>query len=320
MSILEINNLSVEYIRNKKIIPALRGVSFKLEEGETLSVVGESGCGKSTLALAVLGLIFKDEGSIGSGKIIYYGNNLLDLSQKEWQNLRGDEISIVLQDPFTSLNPVLKIKEQLIETIEAHRSGLSFVDKTGLAIDALNEVMLLDHRRILDSYPHQLSGGQRQRIALAMAIINKPRILIADEPTTALDVTIQKEILELLNKLKNELSLTLVLITHNIPMASKNSDRMAVMYAGRIVELGLSRDMLQTPLHPYTQGLMRSIPKLLAASGINYVLPGQPPELSSLPQGCKFWPRCPKVMDICRIEEPEEYTVNNSKTRCYLYK
>jgi oligopeptide/dipeptide ABC transporter ATP-binding protein len=320
MNILNISNLSVEYRRSKKTIYALRNVFLELNKGETLSIVGESGCGKSTLAMAILGLIFKDEGRISSGEILYSGKNILNSGKSEWQNLRGNEISIIFQDPFSSLNPVLKIKEQVIEAIEAHKPGISDKDKYQLAVEALKEVMLMDHERILDSYPHQLSGGQRQRVVIAMAIINKPKILIADEPTTALDVTIQKEILELLKKLKEELSLSVILITHNIPLAAKNSDRLAVMYAGKIVEIGSTKNVLIAPLHPYTQGLFRSIPKLLDPSSANFVLSGQPPDLSNLPAGCKFWPRCSKVMDICKIEEPGEYPVNTSKTRCYLYK
>lgn len=320
MNILNISNLSVEYRRSKKTIHALRDVSVELQKGETLSIVGESGCGKSTLAMAILGLIFKDEGKISEGVIVYSDKNILNSNKNEWQHLRGNEIAIIFQDPFSSLNPVLKIKEQIIETIDAHKPGITVKDKHQMAVEALKEVMLTDYERILDSYPHQLSGGQRQRVVIAMAIINKPKILIADEPTTALDVTIQKEILELLKKLKNELSLSVILITHNIPLAAKNSDRMAVMYAGKIVELGETKSVLNAPLHPYTQGLFKSIPKLLDPSSSNYILSGQPPDLSNLPAGCKFWPRCSKVMAVCKIEEPEEYSVNTSKTRCYLYK
>ena len=192
MNILEINNLYVEYTRNKKTIPAARDISLTLSEGESLSVVGESGSGKSTLALAILGLIFKGEGKITSGDIVYYGKNLLEFDEKQWQDMRGNKISIVFQDPFSSLNPVLKIREQILEIIEAHKPEATSKEKNDMAVEALIEVMLTDHERILGSYPHQLSGGQRQMIALAMAIINKPKILIADEPTTALDVTIQK--------------------------------------------------------------------------------------------------------------------------------
>jgi ABC-type dipeptide/oligopeptide/nickel transport system ATPase component len=258
MNILEINNLSVEYYRNKAVIPALNNVTLAVEKGETLAIVGESGCGKSTLALSIMGLIFPQEGKITSGEIIYDGKNLLSLKAEELRTLRGSEISIVFQDPSSSLNPVLDIREQLIESVEAHNQDLDPPERRALLKFALGEVRLADPERILNSYPHQLSGGQKQRIAMAEAIINRPKILIADEPTTALDVTIQKEILDVLDKLKAELSLTVILITHNIPLAYERSQRIAVMNAGRIVELGLKNDVFHNPRHPYTASLIES--------------------------------------------------------------
>lgn len=320
MSILSIQNLSVQYFRGKKNIPALRNVSLEINEGETIALVGESGCGKSTLALSIMGLIFPDEGKIISGKVIYRGNDLLKYSQPKWQSLRCKEISIVFQDPFSSLNPVLTIKDQICEAISTHQPDLTSSQVIEIAENSINEVMLKDYKRILESYPHQLSGGQRQRISLAIAIANRPKILIADEPTTALDVTIQRDILDLLEKLKNELSLTLILITHNLPLASQRSQRIAVMYAGKIVEIGPRHNIFKESLHPYTQGLIKSVPKLNSPSTLGTYLTGQPPDLTSLPNGCEFWPRCSKVMDKCKSGEPSEHTLNNSNVRCNLYK
>ncbi|MBN1621398.1 MAG: ABC transporter ATP-binding protein [Endomicrobiales bacterium] len=320
MNLLEIKNLSVEYYRNNKIIPAVRDVSLNVFQEETLAIVGESGCGKSTLAQSILGLIFPGEGRITKGEILYNSDNLLEFSEDRWQAIRGKDISIVFQDPFSSLNPVLTIREQIIETVEAHNSYLSKAQKNEIAENSLVEVMLSDQKRILDSYPHQLSGGQRQRAALAMAIVNRPQMLIADEPTTALDVTIQKEILDLLDKLKNDLSLTLILITHNLPLASQRSQRIAVMYAGEVVELGTREQIFKKPFHPYTKGLLQSIPKLNNPVSSHFVLSGQPPDLTDLPVGCKFWPRCPDVMEICKKHEPEEANIEHSNVKCFLYK
>ncbi|MFH1369174.1 MAG: ABC transporter ATP-binding protein [Elusimicrobiota bacterium] len=320
MNILEITNLSVEYYRNHRVIPAVRNVSLSVEQGETLAVVGESGCGKSSLALAVMRLIFPEEGKITSGSVVYNGRNILEMGNDELRGLRGKDISVVFQDPASSLNPVLSVREQLIETVEAHAPGRSREEKEQLLKDALAEVLLSDHSRMLNSYPHQLSGGQKQRIAIAAAIINRPGLLIADEPTTALDVTIQKEILDLLDKLKNELSLTVILITHNIPLAYERCRNIAVMYAGEIVEYGGRDDVFKNPRHPYTAALIKSVPRLERFTGKHFLLPGQPPDPSSLPKGCKFHPRCEKAMDICRTSEPGECTVNNTKVKCFLYK
>ncbi len=288
MNILEIKNLSVEYPRRGHLIRAARGVSLDLVQGETLALVGESGSGKSTVALSLLGLIFENEGKVTQGEVFFKGTDLLRSSLRQWQALRCKDISIVFQDPFSALNPVLTIEEQLVEAVTAHAKGLSAAELRSRAQTALDEVMLHDHSRILASYPHQLSGGQRQRIAIAIAIINRPQLLIADEPTTALDVTIQKEILDLLDTLKKELSLTVLLITHNLPLAWQRSQRIAVMYAGEIVEEGTQVSIFSAPLHPYTKGLINSVPQVRGAQGRGAPLSGQPPDLSRLPQGCAY--------------------------------
>ncbi len=318
MNILEIENLSVEYYRNKETVRALRGVSLSVNEGETLSIVGESGCGKSTLAMSVLGLIFPAQGKITAGEIYFKGKNILDNDKQSWQQLRGKEVSIVFQDPFSSLNPVLTIREQLAEAVWAHNPGVTKSDLAGRVANALDEVVFTDPERILSSYPHQLSGGQRQRVMLAIAIINRPAVLIADEPTTALDVTIQKEIMDLIAKLQKELSLTVILITHNLLLAKQRSDRIAVMYAGEIVELNSKEEIFTNPLHPYTKALMNSVPKLLSKTP-PHALAGQPPELTGTVPGSSFAPRCADVTEKCRASSPREYVLGNAKVRCNLY-
>jgi oligopeptide/dipeptide ABC transporter ATP-binding protein len=268
--------------------------------------------------MSILRLIFPGQGKITSGEILYDGKNILTLDDNELRSLRGDGISIVFQDPFSSLNPVLTIKEQVTEAVSAHFPAMTKTASANNAAVALKEVMFDDVERILSSYPHQLSGGQRQRIALAAAIINRPRLLIADEPTTALDVTIQKEVMDLMDKLKKELSLTLLLITHNFLLAKQRSGRIAVMYAGKIVELNTTENIFTNPLHPYTKALIACVPKLLTSSEPR-ALTGQPPDLLSLCPGCSFYPRCPQAMDICRREAPGEYAVAGAKVRCFLY-
>ncbi|MCX5782215.1 MAG: ABC transporter ATP-binding protein [Elusimicrobia bacterium] len=263
MNILKIKNLSVEYYRNKQVISAVKSVSLEINEGETVSVVGESGSGKSTLAMAIMGLIFPYEGKITSGEIFYKDKNLMNNKQNEWTDIRGKEISIVFQDPFNSLNPVIKVGEQLFESYSIHNPNINKKESRAIINDTLKDVMFDDIERIYNAYPHQLSGGQRQRIALAMAVINKPKILIADEPTTALDVTIQKEILDLIDKLKKEYLLTVIFITHNLAIASERSQRMLVMSNGEIIEDGATKAIFDNPKKPYTKMLIDSVPRLM---------------------------------------------------------
>jgi len=318
---IKINNLSIEYLKNRRPVKAVENISLDILENETIALVGESGCGKSTLALAIIGLVSENGGRI-SGSIMFENTDITALSKKQWQALRGKEISIIFQDPFSSLNPVMTVGNQLDEAIRTHNRGISGQKVKELAVKALYEVML--DERIYDSYPHQLSGGQRQRMLIAMAIANKPKLLIADEPTTALDVTIQKEILDLLDKIKKEHNLTLMLITHNLPLAKERCNRIAVMYAGKIVELASAAEIFKHPRHPYTGALIESIPKMrktpatAAASGKN-MLSGQPPAIDNMPPGCRFHPRCSKVMDICKKKEPGIYDVSGVKVQCWLY-
>jgi len=340
---LEIKNLLVEYYRRKRIIPAVRNVSLTLNEGETLGIVGESGCGKSTLALAILRLIQPNEGKITAGEILFpvTGDrlqvtsnewvDLLKLPDEELQKIRGGKIAMIFQDPFTSLNPVIRIGEQIAETLRVHQQRAmspALARKSGVnseqrvkekAVEILRQVRIPEPERVYNSYPHQLSGGMQQRVMTGMAISSKPKILIADEPTTALDVTTQKEILELLNSLKKELDMSIILITHNFGIIAQYTNRVAVMYAGEIVEEGGTREIFSKPLHPYTSALIRSLPKLKETTNRLSVIPGQVPDLLNLPSGCKFHPRCEKKMDICSKEEPYLTGLNEQKVSCFLY-
>lgn len=319
MNIMEFKDLSVEYFRDRKTVRALRGVSLGVLRGETLAVVGESGCGKTTLALSAMRLIFPEEGRITAGSITCYNDDILAFPQRRLRAYRGRDVSIVFQDPSSALNPVLTIGEQLAETVTAHRPGTDGNTLHDIVEAALNEVKLADTARISASYPHQLSGGQKQRAAIAMAIINRPKVLIADEPTTALDMTVQKEILDMLDGLKKSLALTVLLITHDIPLAKERCGHVAVMYAGEIVEYGAAGNILGNPKHPYTAALIASVPRLGARAAHRCLLHGQPPDMSALPAGCAFRPRCDKAMDICAEKEPDNYDTGTSSARCFLY-
>jgi peptide/nickel transport system ATP-binding protein len=251
MSLLEVRDLAVDYRVGKEIFPAVTGVSFDLKKGETLGFVGESGCGKSTIALALMGLLPKEEGRLTAGEIIYDDKKLANASEKRWRKIRGREIAMIFQDPFSSLNPVMTIREQMLEVASKKK-----------AAELLEHVQLNEPERILGSYPHQLSGGQRQRVMIAMALARHPKILIADEPTTALDVTVQKEIIDLLKKLQRELRMSMIFVTHNIGLIKDVADELAVMYQGQIVELGPTDKVLARPKHDYTRSLLKSIPTI----------------------------------------------------------
>lgn len=263
--LLEIKNLAVDYFRGEKIIPAVRGASVQVAEGESVGLVGESGSGKSTLALAILRLISPHEGRITGGEITFQGQDILSLSERDMRKIRGKDIGIIFQDPFSSLNPVIKIGAQIEEAIQVHAEGkISREDLKKKALAALSSVRLSEPERIYGSYPHQVSGGQRQRAMIAMAIANRPRLLIADEPTTALDVTVQKEILDLLFQLKIELGMALILITHHLGIVSQTTERFYVMQGGKIVENGDTRKILKSPAHPYTQELLKAATAIYA--------------------------------------------------------
>lgn len=311
--ILSIENLSVEYTVGKKIIPAVRNVSLTLNRGVSLAIVGESGCGKSTLGLSILNLLPK-EAKITYGKIIFHSQDILRLDKKELQKIRGGKIGIIFQDPLSSLNPVIKISEQIRETLKIH--SRDFSDKK---IEELLETVQLNNPKIIKNYyPHQLSGGMRQRIMIAAAVATKPEIIIADEPTTALDVTIQKEILELIKKLIKEFNLTVIFITHNFGIISDLCNKISVMYAGEIVEEGGISEIIKNPKHPYTKALLSAIPKTGKYNLERFnTIPGNVPDLACLPDGCKFNPRCPRKIEKCIKEEPQLEQKENRLLRCF---
>ncbi|MFH1282328.1 MAG: ABC transporter ATP-binding protein [bacterium] len=314
-SLLKVNNLSVEYYRKKQIIPAVENVSLELGKGERIGVAGESGCGKSTLAQTILNLIPKNEGKIKQGEVIFEGKDLLKLRRKDIISIRGREISIIFQDPFSALNPVFKIGNQMGEIFTDIKDKNIIKER---CLNLLGKVHLKNPEEILKSYPHQLSGGMRQRVVIAIAIALSPKILIADEPTTALDVTIQKEILDLIDELSNSLKMSLLLVTHNLGVVCERTERIIIMYAGRIVEELRTRELFKQARHPYTKALIQAVPRLTMKDRPD-MIKGLPPDPKDYPKGCKFHPRCPFVLSRCVKEEPELKGNDSEKVRCFLY-
>ena len=309
MSILQVEDLHTSFFTQDGVGRAVDGVSFEVDVGETLAVVGESGCGKSVTALSILRLIQAETGRIVSGAIRFEGRDLTRLSEKQMREIRGHEISMIFQEPMTSLNPVLTIGTQIAENVVRHK-GVSWQAARNRARQMLELVHIADPERRLDEYPHQLSGGMRQRVMIAIALSCDPKVLIADEPTTALDVTIQAQILDLMLELKEKFAAAIVLITHDLGVVAETAQRVVVMYAGRKVEEARVEDLFDEPLHPYTRGLMRAIPRLdLDAENADrrirlQEIPGMVPMLIEPIPGCGFAPRCPFVTDRCRAERP----------------
>jgi len=319
---LLVKNLKVSFAVLKKELIAVRGISYQLNQGEILALVGESGCGKTVSALSILRLIQEPPGKIMSGEILFAGKDLLKLKKKELQNLRGKDIAMIFQDPMTSLNPVLTIGEQIIETLLRHTS-LSRKKAREKSFRLLEQVEIPSPKQKLDQYPHQLSGGMRQRAMIAMALSCSPRILIADEPTTALDVLIQAQILSLLKRIKNDTQMSILLITHDLGVVAEVAERVMVMYAGEIVESGLVDDIFRSPLHPYTLGLMESIPKLETTQ---QKLPklkeisGMMPSLLQVPTGCPFHPRCSAAETRCKTDKPKLKKISQTHSvSCWLH-
>ncbi|MFT7668479.1 MAG: oligopeptide transport system ATP-binding protein [Planctomycetota bacterium] len=303
--VLEVNNLAVRFDTHHGSVRAVDGVSFSLEEGETLALVGESGSGKSVTNLAMMGLIPQPPGVIETGSVMYGGRDLMQLAPRELQRLRGNEISMIFQDPMTSLNPLLSVGQQLTEVLEVHQ-GLARRAARKKCAEALGDVGIPDPESRLDQYPHEMSGGMRQRVMIAMALLCDPRVLIADEPTTALDVTIQAQILELMGDLQKRRGTAIILITHDLGVVAGMSDRVHVMYAGRLVEAAPTNDLFGRPEHPYTIGLLGSVPRLdQHPDEALQSIPGQPPDLAALPPGCAFEPRCFQKTAACTGSVPE---------------
>lgn len=316
MSLLSVENLEVEYRHGPRRVPAVRRVSFSIDEGECLGIAGESGSGKSTLALALLNLL-PDSALLTASRLVFDGRSVLDLSPKGLRSLRGGAIGFVFQDPFSALNPVLTVGDQVDEVLDLHGGG----QNRRRVLDLFARVRLPDPNGMYGAYPHQLSGGQRQRVCLAMAIASNPKLLIADEPTTALDVTVQRDILNLLDDLRRDLKMAAILVTHNVGLLSERSDRLAVMYAGEIVEIGPTATVLSRPAHPYTQGLLKSLPRLSGTDRRLAALPGQPPDPKELPAGCPFRVRCPSAFDRCAAQPPALRPVLDGTVQaaCHLF-
>ncbi|MBH56067.1 MAG: peptide ABC transporter ATP-binding protein [Planctomycetaceae bacterium] len=307
--ILEVKDLEVEFHTDSGVVQAVNRVSFDLYPGETLGIVGESGSGKSVTNLTMLGLTPQPPGKVVGGSVKYDGQELLSLSQKQWQNVRGKKIAMIFQDPMTALNPFLTVEEQLVEVTMLHM-GLSRAEASKHAIELLQKVGIPGAEKRIGDYPHQFSGGMRQRVMIAMAISCQPDILIADEPTTALDVTIQAQILELMKTMQQEFGTAIIFITHDLGVVASICDRVMVMYAGRKVELSTTVNIFKHPRHPYTMGLLSSAPRWDQGEDELQAIDGQPPDLLNLPTGCSFNPRCQFVQDECLQQTPPLITLD----------
>ncbi len=304
--LLEVNNLKTYFFTRAGVVKAVDDVSFTIKPGETLGVVGESGCGKSVTALSVMRLVANPPGKIVGGEINFNGENILEMNSEEMTDLRGSKISMIFQDPMTSLNPVFTVGSQIAETVKRHRKDVSKDQAWKRAIEMLELVRIPDSKRRAKNYPHEFSGGMRQRVMIAIALACNPKLLIADEPTTALDVTIQAQILELMKGLSKEFDTSVMLITHDLGVVAGTAKYVNVMYAGHIVESAPVKQVFETPAHPYTVGLLHSIPRLDDQRGIKLnPIAGQPPDLLNPPVGCPYAPRCPKVQSRCREERPQ---------------
>ena len=303
-TLLEVRDLKTHFFTQEGVVKAVDGVSYTLEEGETLGLVGESGCGKSVSALSIMRLVPDPPGKTVGGEVIFDGQDLLKLPDAEIRRVRGKQIAMVYQEPMTSLNPVLSIERQLTESLELHLS-MSKTEARAEAVRRLQQVGIADPERRLKQYPHQFSGGMLQRVMIAMALSCNPKLIIADEPTTALDVTIQAQILDLMKKLSSEYGVSLLIITHNLGVVARYADRVNIMYAGKIVERGTARDIYRHPSHPYTLGLLNSVPRLdLPRTEKLDPVEGQPPDLMNLPAGCAFRERCRFAIERCAVEIP----------------
>ncbi|MGB7181431.1 MAG: ABC transporter ATP-binding protein [Burkholderiaceae bacterium] len=314
MALLEVDNLQTQFLTSVGTVKAVDGISYDVEEGETVAIVGESGCGKSVGALSIMRLIPWPPGRIIGGAVRFKGRDLVKISEAEMREVRGGEIGMVFQEPMTSLNPVLTIGRQLTETLEQHL-GLTRAQADVRAEELLGLVGMSDAKRRLKQYPHHLSGGMRQRVMIAMALSCEPKLIIADEPTTALDVTIQAQILELMKELTRKLGVALIVITHNLGVVARYADRVNVMYAGKIVERGSAKDIYHRPSHPYTLALLRSVPRMDQARKAKLdPVDGQPPDLTRLDGGCAFRPRCAFRTEQCNQSFPPLIEVDDGHT------
>ncbi|AOT60864.1 MULTISPECIES: ABC transporter ATP-binding protein [Streptomyces] len=318
--LLEVRDLHVEFRTREGTARAVNGVTYAVDAGETLAVLGESGSGKSVTAQAVMGILDTPPGRITAGQILFQGRDLLTLKEEERRKVRGARMAMIFQDALSALNPVLTVGDQLAEMYTVHR-GMSKKDARARAVELMDRVRIPAARERVGQYPHQFSGGMRQRIMIAMAMALEPALIIADEPTTALDVTVQAQVMELLAELRRELGMGLILITHDLGVVADVADRIAVMYAGRIVETAPVHDLYKAPAHPYTQGLLDSIPRLDQKGRELYAIKGLPPSLTAIPPGCPFHPRCPRARDVCRTDVPPLYEVPGDRhSACHFWR
>jgi len=314
--VLSVEELRTHFFSRRGVVKAVDGVTFTLAPGEVMGLVGESGCGKTVTGFSILGLV-DAPGRIVNGRVEFQGEDLVVASEQRLRQVRGSRIAMIFQDPLMTLNPVLRIDTQMIETIRAHAPGVREVEARRRAVEALTQVGIASAAERLRAYPHQFSGGMRQRVAIAIALLNRPDLIIADEPTTALDVTIQAQILSEMQRLRQETGLALIWITHDLTVVAGLADRISVMYAGKIVEQGSVDDVLDRPLHPYTRGLISSVPGDHQGKGRLFQIPGMPPSLFRLPFGCAFQERCPRASQACR-EAPEMVSPDPGRlVRCF---
>ncbi|WP_022819397.1 ABC transporter ATP-binding protein [Fusobacterium russii] len=315
-NLLEIKNLEIQYVKDAETVYAVNSINIELAEGETLGLVGETGAGKTTTALGILRLISGPTGKIKGGSINFEGKNILEISEEEIRKIRGNDISMIFQDPMTSLNPVMTVGEQIAEVMQIHQK-VSNEEAMNKASEMLELVGIPGARK--NDYPHQFSGGMKQRVVIAIALACNPKLLIADEPTTALDVTIQAQVLDLMNDLKNKLKTAMILITHDLGVVAQVCDKVAIMYAGEIVEYGSLRDVFENPKHPYTMGLFGSIPSLDEERTRLTPIKGLMPDPTNLPSGCKFNPRCPHATELCSKQAPKDTEVSkNHLVKCLI--
>jgi len=317
--LLEVKNLKTYFYSDRGVVKAADGVSFYVNEGETLGIVGESGCGKSITSMSIARLVETPPGKYVGGEIMFNGEDMLKVPEERIREIRGNDISFIFQEPMTSLNPIFKIGYQISETMILHR-GMNKKEAYKESIRMLDLVKIPNPERVVDDYPFSLSGGMKQRAMIAMALACEPKLLIADEPTTALDVTIQAQVLDLMNELKQKINASIIFITHDLGVISEMSDRVMVMYAGKVVEVSTTENIFKNPKHPYTIGLISSKPDMATTSSRLHVIPGNVPDLSNLPAGCPFYPRCSHVMDECKVSFPEEVMLEQDHLiACYLY-
>ena len=316
--LLSVKNLSTEFPVKKGIVRAVEDVSFDVDQGEILAIVGESGSGKSVTSLSIMGLL-AEPGHVAGGSLEFEGKDLATLSEKQYRELRGNDMAMIFQEPMTSLNPVYRVGNQIVEAIRTHEK-VSKAEAKDRAVDLLRKVGIPSPEARINDYPHQMSGGMRQRVMIAMALACNPKLLIADEPTTALDVTIQAQILDLLRRLRADTGMAVLLITHDLGVVSETADRVGVMYCGQVVEEAEVRTLFDHPMHPYTLGLLKSIPRLEDDDSKRlYMIKGMVPNPLEMPPGCHFSDRCDSCMDICRTKVPELVDVDGHKVRCFLY-